>query len=62
MTKQRKPFPTAWRGLNGQELSETSGVDNAVFCHKGGFFAVAKTKEDALKMANLSAEAEAEDE
>ena len=48
---QRKPFPDAWRGLKDEALAEVSGVKTAIFCHKAGFFAVAKTKEDAIKLA-----------
>ena len=48
---QRKSFPDAWRGLKDEELIESSGVGTAVFCHKAGFFAVAKTKEDAIRLA-----------
>ena len=51
MMGQRKSFPDAWRGLKDEELIESSGVGTAVFCHKAGFFAVAKTKEDAIRLA-----------
>ena len=51
MMGQRKSFPYAWRGLKDEELIESSGVGTAVFCHKAGFFAVAKTKEDAIRLA-----------
>lgn len=48
---QRKPFPEAWCGLRGRELADVTGVKTAIFCHMAGFFAVAKTKEDAIKLA-----------
>lgn len=51
MMGQRKPFPDPWRGLKDEELVEVSGVKTAIFCHKAGFFAVAKTKEDAIRLA-----------
>lgn len=54
--KQRKAFPQHLRGLSNAELAEKSGVETAVFCHKAGFYAVAKTKEDALKFARLAIE------
>ncbi len=54
--KQRKPFPQAFRGLSNEELVKASKVPTAVFCHKGGFFAVTKTREDAIKFANLAIE------
>ena len=51
MTAQRKPFPEGWRGLRDEELVRASGVETAIFCHAAGFFAVAKTKEDAISLA-----------
>lgn len=51
LMEQRKPFPEAWRGLRGRELADVTGVKTAIFCHMAGFFAVAKTKEDAIKLA-----------
>lgn len=51
MMTQRKPFPEGWRGLRDEGLRSTSGVETAVFCHTAGFFAVAKTKEDAIILA-----------
>ncbi len=50
--KNRSFFPESWRGLNGKELQDISGIPEAIFCHRGGFFAVAKTKESALEMAS----------
>ena len=37
--------------LEMMELKKASGVETAVFCHTAGFFAVAKTKEDAISLA-----------
>lgn len=51
MMAQRKPFPEGWRGLRDKELKEASGVETAIFCHTARFFAVAKTKEDAIALA-----------
>lgn len=51
---QRKAFPSDWRGLSGEELEKASGVEGAVFCHKEGFFAVAKGREEAIKLAKES--------
>jgi len=47
----RKNFPSAWAGLRGEELEKASGVSGAVFCHRGLFLAVAKTKEGAIALA-----------
>lgn len=51
MIAQRKPFPEDWRGLRDEELVRASGVETAIFCHTAGFFAVAKTKEGAISLA-----------
>ena len=52
----RKSFPTAWAGLRDEELAKISGVADAVFCHKGLFMAVAKSKEGAVKLAQIAVE------
>lgn len=36
----RALFPINWRGLSGEELVKVSGLDNALFCHKGGHLLV----------------------
>lgn len=45
----RKPLPLSWAGLLEEELKEISGIQGAVFCHKGRFISVWETKEDALR-------------
>ncbi len=45
-------FPEKWAGLNGEDLAQVSGVSDAVFCHKGLFMAVAKTKVGAIALVN----------
>ena len=52
---QRKPFPKEWRGLKNNDLITISGVETAVFSHAGGFFAVTKTKKDAIILAEKAA-------
>jgi uncharacterized UPF0160 family protein len=52
--ERRHSFPLSWSGLSEEELQRVSGVDGAIFCHRGLFFAVAKTKEDAVKMVNIA--------
>lgn len=52
----RKPFPKEWAGLSNLELQKISGVDDAVFCHRGIFLAVAKSLEGAIKLAKKSLE------
>jgi uncharacterized UPF0160 family protein len=44
----RIPLPAAWAGLMDKDLTAVSGIPDAVFCHKGGFISVWKTKEAAL--------------
>jgi len=52
----RKSFPTSWAGLRDEELQKITGVLDAVFCHRGFFLAVAKSKEGAIKLAQLALE------
>ncbi len=47
--QMRKPLPAAWAGLRDEELKKLTGIDGAIFCHKGRFISIWKTKEDALK-------------
>lgn len=47
--ENRVSFPTAWAGLQDEELEEESGIEGLFFCHKGLFVAKAKTKEAAIK-------------
>ncbi|OGI67257.1 hypothetical protein A3A05_02655 [Candidatus Nomurabacteria bacterium RIFCSPLOWO2_01_FULL_41_12] len=50
----RKDFPQSWGGVREEELQKLSGVEDAVFCHKGLFMAVAKSKEGAVKLAQIA--------
>lgn len=45
----RVPMPKEWAGLIDEELKDKSGILGAVFCHKGRFISIWKTKEDAEK-------------
>lgn len=56
--EQRKPLPEAWRSLNGAALAEITGVQDAVFCHAGGFICGARSQEGAMKLAQLAVAAE----
>lgn len=47
----RCSFPEAWGGLREDELVEISGIEEAIFCHKGRHLFVSKTKEGAIKAA-----------
>lgn len=50
----RNLFPEAWRGLSGSDLARQSGIENAVFCHRSGFFAVVKNQDSALEFLETS--------
>lgn len=52
----RKPFPAAWAGKRGEELAEITGVEDALFCHNKRFIAIAKSREGAVKLAQLAVE------
>ena len=54
--KNRKDFPASWAGLRDEELVKAAGVSDAVFCHRGLFMAVAKSKEGAIKLAQIAVE------
>ncbi|HEY4503396.1 MAG TPA: MYG1 family protein [Candidatus Paceibacterota bacterium] len=54
--KNRKDFPTAWGGVREEELQKITGVSDAVFCHKGLYMVVSKTKEGAIKLAQIALE------
>lgn len=49
----RKPLPQAWAGLLGDDLKQVTGIQGAIFCHKGRFISVWETKEDAFQALDL---------
>jgi uncharacterized UPF0160 family protein len=51
--KVRFPLPEAWAGLLENELKEITGIQGAIFCHKGRFISVWETKEDAIKALEI---------
>jgi uncharacterized UPF0160 family protein len=53
---QRKPLPAEWAGLNGDDLAQVSGVENAVFCHAARFVCGAGSLEGAIRMATIAAD------
>lgn len=53
---KRKKLPAAWAGLRDLELQKVSGVSDAVFCHRALFMGVAKSKEGAIKLAQIAVE------
>ena len=50
----RFPLPEEWAGLLDEELKKRSGIDGAIFCHKGRFTSVWETKEDVMKALNYA--------
>ncbi len=54
----RKPLPQKWAGLRDEELSQVSGIPGGIFCHKGRFISIWKTKEDALKALHIALQKE----
>lgn len=52
--KNRKDFPAEWAGLRDEELQKITGVKDAIFCHRALFLAMAKSKEGAIKLAELA--------
>lgn len=54
--ENRKQFPVSWGGKSGADLAAVTGVLDATFCHNGRFLVVAKSREGALKLAQLALE------
>ena len=52
--ENRKYFPKNWAGLKDEELQKITGVSDAIFCHRGLFLVGAKSKEGAIKLAELA--------
>lgn len=44
-------FPESWAGLRDEALAAVSGIPDALFCHKGRFLFVAKSREGAVQAA-----------
>ena len=47
-------FPSQWLGLEGEALIATTGLESAIFCHKGGFLMTCGTLEDSLRACRSS--------
>ena len=41
-------LPSSWLGLEGEELASVTGLESAIFCHKGGFLMTCGTLEDSI--------------
>jgi uncharacterized UPF0160 family protein len=51
--KSKILMPKDWAGKRDHELEIATGVNGSVFCHVGRFFAVSKTKESAIELAQI---------
>lgn len=52
--ESRKQLPKKWAGAKSEDLSGITGVNDALFCHPARFIAGARSKEGALKLADLA--------
>ncbi|MEK6266874.1 MAG: MYG1 family protein [Clostridium sp.] len=50
----RKDILESIRGKSSEEINSIIKIDDAIFCHKAGFIASAKSMESALKIAKFS--------
>lgn len=50
----RISFPEPWAGKTESDLAKVSGVSDAVFCHTKRFLAVSKTKDGAVRLAQIA--------
>lgn len=50
----KKPLPKEWAGKLAEDLQKITGVPDALFCHNNLFVANAKSKEGAIKLAQLA--------
>lgn len=50
----KKGFPTSWAGLKGENLASVTGVLDVTFCHKDRFLCGAKSREGAIKLAEIA--------
>ncbi len=49
--KNRKDLPKTWAGLRDEDLQKVTGVSDAIFCHRGLYLVVVKSKEGAIALA-----------
>jgi uncharacterized UPF0160 family protein len=52
--ESRKLLPEAWAGMRDAEFCKLSGVEDGVFCHPGRFICGAKSRDGAMKLAQLA--------
>lgn len=49
--ENRRDLPSAWAGLQGEELAALTGVQDARFCHNARFLATTRSREGVLELA-----------
>lgn len=54
--ESRKALPEAWRGLRDDAMSDKTGVPGCIFTHASGFIGGHKTRDGALKLAQMALE------
>jgi len=54
--ENRRPLPSAWRGVRDAELDKVTGIEGCVFVHAAGFIGGNKTFEGAFAMAQKALE------
>jgi uncharacterized UPF0160 family protein len=52
--KNRVDLPAEWAGQRDEQLARVTGVPDAVYCHHQRYVAIAKTKEGAVRLAELA--------
>jgi len=45
----RQPLPEEWAGLMDENLQQKTGIEGAIFCHKGRFISMWESREAALQ-------------
>ncbi len=50
----RLALPEPWRGLQDEAFSRAAGIPDGVFCHPGGFIGGARSRESAVRLAELA--------
>ena len=54
MNLARIQFPESWGGLRDADLQKVTGASTALFCHNARFLVVAKTKEDIIRLVEMT--------
>ena len=52
--QNRKDLPKSWAGERNHRFQKITGISDALFCHNKRFVAVARSKEGALKLAQIA--------